>query len=192
MSLPAFAVENRAYGNVGFCNMYEGKAPKRLNYGVYDETVHARLAFIDQVVAPTLAAAVRASGGMPLMPIMRRALHMGDEIHNRNVAASSLMFRRLIPQAIRSGIEPDTLAAAADFLTGNEFRLQVEAIVEGFTQLKSDLESEKRAMAGIWKKREKQIDKVILHLTGMQGDIQGIAGTQLPALDLLEAELDFD
>ena len=39
-SMPVFVVENKTYGNFGYCNMYEGKAPKRLNYGVYDETVH--------------------------------------------------------------------------------------------------------------------------------------------------------
>ena len=28
---------------------------------------------------------------------MAQALHMGDEVHNRNVAASSLLIRRLVP-----------------------------------------------------------------------------------------------
>ena len=43
----------------------------------------------------------------------------------------------------------DKMGMLYDFLTGIEFRLQVEAIVEGFTQMQSDLESEKRSMAGI-------------------------------------------
>ncbi len=73
-----------------------------------------------------------------------------------------------------------------DFLTSNEFKLQIEAIVEGFTQMKTDLESEQRSMRGIWKKREKQIDKVLLNTTDMYGSIKGIAGSALQSVPLLE------
>ena len=66
----------------------------------------------------------------------------------------------------------DKMGMLYDFLTSNEFRLQIEAIVEGFTQMKSDLESEQRSMRGIWKKREKQIEKVLLNTTGMYGSIK--------------------
>ena len=72
------------------------------------------------------------------------------------------------------------------FLTGNEFRHQVEAIVEGFTQMKADLESEQRSMRSIWKKREKQIDKVLLNTTEMYGSIKGIAGNAVQPVSLLE------
>lgn len=72
------------------------------------------------------------------------------------------------------------------YLTGNEFRHQVEAIVEGFTQMKSDLESEQRSMRSIWKKREKQIDKVLLNTTEMYGSIKGIAGNAVQPVSLLE------
>ncbi|HOO91611.1 MAG TPA: DUF2130 domain-containing protein, partial [Syntrophales bacterium] len=61
----------------------------------------------------------------------------------------------------------DKMGMIYDYLTGNEFRLQVEAIVEGFTQMHMDLEAEKRAMNGIWKKREKQIEKVLLNTNHM-------------------------
>lgn len=73
-----------------------------------------------------------------------------------------------------------------DFLTSNEFRLQIEAIVEGFTQMKTDLESEKRSMQGIWKKREKQIEKVLLNTNHMYGSIKGIAGSAIQSVPLLE------
>ena len=71
------------------------------------------------------------------------------------------------------------------YLTGHEVRMQIEAIVEGFVQMKADLESEKRAMEGIWKKREKQIEKVILNTTHMHGAIRGIAGAAIPAVPQL-------
>jgi len=73
-----------------------------------------------------------------------------------------------------------------DYLTSNEFRLQIEAIVEGFTQMQSDLESEKRSMQGIWKKREKQIQKVVLNTTYMYSSIKGIAGNAIQPIKLLE------
>lgn len=65
-----------------------------------------------------------------------------------------------------------------DYLTGSEFRLQIEAIVEGFTQMDADLESEKRSMRRIWKKRGKQIERVLISTAEMYGAIQGIAGTK--------------
>ena len=80
----------------------------------------------------------------------------------------------------------DKMGMLYDFLTSNEFRLQIEAIVEGFTQMKSDLESEQRSMKGIWKKRDKQIEKVLLNTTGMYGSIKGIAGNALQSIPLLE------
>jgi hypothetical protein len=80
----------------------------------------------------------------------------------------------------------DKMGLLYDFLTGNEFRLQIEAIVEGFTQMKSDLESEQRSIRGIWKKREKQIEKVLLNTTDMYGSIKGIAGSAIQSVPLLE------
>ena len=80
----------------------------------------------------------------------------------------------------------DKMGMLYDFLTSNEFKLQIEAIVEGFTQMKSDLESEQRSMRGIWKKREKQIEKVLLNTTEMYGSIKGIAGNAVHSIPLLE------
>ena len=73
-----------------------------------------------------------------------------------------------------------------NFLTSNTFRMQVEAIVEGFTQMKVDLESEKRAMQSIWKKREKQIEKVMINTSDMHGSIKGIAGNAIQSVMALE------
>jgi len=82
----------------------------------------------------------------------------------------------------------DKMGMLYDFLTGNEFRQQVEAIVEGFTQMQSDLESEKRSMSQIWKKREKQIEKVLLNTNHMYGSIKGIAGNAVQSVALLELD----
>ena len=80
----------------------------------------------------------------------------------------------------------DKMNMLYDFLTGNTFRMQVEAIVEGFTQMKSDLDSEKRSMQRIWKQRDKQIEKVITNTIDMYGSIKGIAGNAVQSVKALE------
>jgi len=54
--------------------------------------------------------------------------------------------------------------------------------------MKVDLESEKRTMQKIWAKREKQIENVISNTVGMHGDLQGIAGSSLPVIKMLELD----
>ena len=99
-SMPVFVVENRTHGNIGFCNFYEGKEPRRLNYGCYDEGVHERLAHVNTVLAPVVGDAIRRSGGVALKPLIARALRMGDEVHSRNAAASVLFNREILPAVL--------------------------------------------------------------------------------------------
>ncbi|MCL5244501.1 DUF2130 domain-containing protein [Cellulophaga sp. 20_2_10] len=80
----------------------------------------------------------------------------------------------------------DKMDLLYDYLTSTTFRMQIEAIVEGFTQMKSDLESEKRSMQRIWKQREKQIDKVVTNTIDMYGSIKGIAGNAIQSVKALE------
>lgn len=96
-SMPVLVVHNRVHGNRAFCNFYEGTDRQRLNYGVYNEAVHKRLKYISEVIAPVLGAAVRRHGGVPLKPLMKRALNMGDELHSRNTAAALLFLREVMP-----------------------------------------------------------------------------------------------
>lgn len=80
----------------------------------------------------------------------------------------------------------EKMALLYDYLTGNEFRLQVEAIVEGFSQMQGDLSRERNAMQRYWRQREKQIEKVMVSTAQMYGSIRGIAGSAVRALPLLE------
>ena len=80
----------------------------------------------------------------------------------------------------------DKMHMLYDFLTSNTFRMQIDAIVEGFTQMKEDLESEKRSMQRIWKQREKQIEKVVTNTIDMYGSIKGIAGNAIQSVSALE------
>lgn len=99
-SMPVFVVENRAHGNLGFCNFYEGKEPRRLNYGCYDAGVHERLEHVNTVLAPVVGEAIRRQGGIALKPLIARALRMGDEVHSRNAAASILFNREILPAVL--------------------------------------------------------------------------------------------
>lgn len=80
----------------------------------------------------------------------------------------------------------DKMDMLYDYLTSNQFRMQIEAIVEGFTAMKTALDSEKRAMQRIWKEREKQIDKVTNNTIDMHASIKGIAGNAIQSVKALE------
>ncbi len=73
-----------------------------------------------------------------------------------------------------------------EYLSGPEFRQQIEGIVEAFVSMKKDLDAEKRAMEKIWAKREKQIERVVKNTGRMYGSLQGIVGSTLPELESLE------
>lgn len=73
-----------------------------------------------------------------------------------------------------------------NFLTGLEFRQQMEAIVEGFSEMEKSIMKEKMLMEKIWSERKKQLDKVLLNTAGMYGSIKGIAGASVKSIPLLE------
>ena len=75
-----------------------------------------------------------------------------------------------------------------EYLTGNEFRLRVEGIVESFTNLQEELEREKRWFNVKWARQEKEIRKVLDHTHGMYGDLQSVIGKSLPEIKTLEIE----
>jgi hypothetical protein len=72
------------------------------------------------------------------------------------------------------------------YLTGTEFRQQIETIAEGFLSLKNSITKEKMQMEKIWKEREKQLEKVLMSTSGMYGSIKGIAGSSIGEIPLLE------
>jgi hypothetical protein len=80
----------------------------------------------------------------------------------------------------------DKMHMLYDFLTGNEFRQQMEAIVEGFTSMQMSIAKEKVAMQKIWSEREKQIEKVLLNTSKMYGSVRGIAGNAIQPIQQFE------
>jgi Protein of unknown function (DUF1116) len=122
-SMPVFVVQNTARGNRSYCNFYEGESRHRLNYGSYNDEVRAGLDFLRDELAPVLREVIRASGGIALKPLIGRALRMGDELHSRNTAATTLFARELTPHfisyAVRSSAEP--ALAALRFLFASDY-----------------------------------------------------------------------
>jgi len=121
-SMPVFVVRDHSSGKVGCCNFYEGTNPRRLNYGVYDDGVRDRLLYVNNTVAPIVAEAVRISRGIPLRPIIQRAVHMGDELHSRNTAASLLFTRELFPYLLEiAQTKKEAVAKAVKAVTEDQY-----------------------------------------------------------------------
>ena len=73
-----------------------------------------------------------------------------------------------------------------DYMTGNEFRMQLEAIADGFKSLQEGYNDEKLRMQKIWKEREKQLERVLLNTMHFYGSIKGIAGASAPVIKMLQ------
>jgi hypothetical protein len=118
-SMPMFVVENQAFGNRAYCTFNEGLG-KVLRYGAYGTEVLDRLTWMREVLRPAMAAAVERLGALDLRGIIVQALQMGDELHNRNRAASALFVREVVPPLLESGLDPSDLADVVRFVNGNE------------------------------------------------------------------------
>jgi Protein of unknown function (DUF1116) len=116
---PLMVVENRSFGNRAYCAINEGLG-KVMRFGGNDEEVLDRLRWIRAVLGPALARALRQSGGIPLKPLIARGLTMGDEMHQRNVACSSLLVRQLAPALARTAANGSELTECLDFIGGND------------------------------------------------------------------------
>ena len=103
-SMPVWMVENPTHGNRAYCNLNEGLG-KVLRFGANSSEVLERLKWMERTLAPVLRAGLEVLGEVELKPLMAQALHMGDEVHNRNAAASSLLLKRLVPALLKSNGE---------------------------------------------------------------------------------------
>jgi len=119
-SMPVWVVRNRNGGNTAYSNMNEGLG-RVLRFGANGDEVLTRLRWMARTLGPTMAVLVEEMGGLELKPLMAQALHMGDEVHNRNVAASALFFRKLTITALKSTrLQPQAVAESLDFIAGND------------------------------------------------------------------------
>lgn len=117
-SMPVFIIKNKEYGNYAYCTMNEGLG-KVLRYGAFNEEVIKKLKWMEAVLYPALKKAVAKLGMIDLKNIMAQALHMGDEVHNRNRAATSLFYRIISPALIRTS-DTETAASVLEFIHSND------------------------------------------------------------------------
>jgi hypothetical protein len=117
-SMSVYILENKTHGNKAFSNMNEGYG-KVLRYGAYSEDVQERLRWMEEVMAPVLADAIEASGGMDIRALIAEAMHMGDEGHNRNKAGSVLYTKNLAPYVVKVAKDAETASEILRFLGDN-------------------------------------------------------------------------
>lgn len=115
-SMWLWVVENKEFGNRAYCRQVEG----RQQFGEYSAEALEGLEKWRDVWAPALQTAVRAVGGMPLKPIITKALQMGDELHNRPIAASSLFANAMCLPLLKSGLPESQIASTLGYLGGHE------------------------------------------------------------------------
>lgn len=118
-SMPVWVVQNTAGTNQAFSNFNEGLG-KVLRFGANSPEVLERLRWIGSELFTSVRAAVQQLDGLDLKPIIAQALHMGDEVHNRNAAATGLLFKQLVPALLAAELPPDELRRSVDFIAGND------------------------------------------------------------------------
>jgi hypothetical protein len=119
VSQPLMVVENKTFGNRAYCAINEGLG-KVMRFGGNDAEVLDRLRWIRDALGPALGRALREMGGIALKPLIARGLTMGDEMHQRNIACSSLLVRTLAPAVARASPNGGELAACLDFIGRND------------------------------------------------------------------------
>lgn len=118
-SMPVAVLNNITYGNAAYVTLNEGLG-KVLRFGAFDETVLKRLRWIEAILGPVLSAALKLRGPVSMTDIITRAVRRGDECHNRNKAATSLLIRTLAPWIVRTSFSRDDIAEVLSFLDGND------------------------------------------------------------------------
>jgi uncharacterized protein DUF1116 len=119
-SMPVFIIENKTYGNKAYCTLNEGLG-KVLRYGGMGPDVYERLKWMEKELYPTLKRAIDSMpDGIDLKALIAQAMHMGDECHNRNRAATSLFLRAIGPALARTNEDNEMLAKVIEFIDKND------------------------------------------------------------------------
>lgn len=118
-SMPVHVIENRTHGNRAYCSVNEGLG-KVLRFGAFSDEVIQRLRWIRDVFAPALKKALALTNGIDLKVITAQALHMGDECHNRNKAATSMFYQEIADYFLQIDLKKETLRDVMRFIHNNE------------------------------------------------------------------------
>jgi len=123
-NMPVYIIEDKKFGIRAFGNYNEGIG-KVLRYGAYDKEVLSRLKWMRDELYPTMKAALdearKDKGGINFKAIIQQALHMGDECHNRYVAATSKFMNEIAPYLVKADVSKDVFNRVWDFMKNNNF-----------------------------------------------------------------------
>lgn len=121
MNMPVLVVENRESGNEAYCQMNEGIGAV-LRFGAYNETVVNRLHWMKDVLGPVLGKAVRQmEDGLNVNVLIAKAIAMGDEFHQRNIAASLAFLKEVAPIISElEDVEPEKRTEVIQFLADTD------------------------------------------------------------------------
>ncbi|PSU33938.1 DUF1116 domain-containing protein [Photobacterium lutimaris] len=119
-SMPLWVVENPANDNERVYSNFNEGLGKVLRFGANSEAVIERLEWMGTELAQAMKAMLAQSGPIELKPIMAQALHMGDEVHNRNAAATGLLLKQLVPALLKTSQPPEQIQRAVGFITAND------------------------------------------------------------------------
>jgi hypothetical protein len=115
-SMPLVQVRNEASGNVGYSQLFQGPGTQDWRRGEYSAAAIRQWRYLRTVLGPALQAAIRLRGSLDVKSLMAKALQMGDECHNRNVAGSALLIREITPFLLRAGLSGQMLLDSMDYL----------------------------------------------------------------------------
>ncbi len=119
-NMPLLVVKNNADGKKAYCTMNEGIG-KVLRFGAYSSEVVDRLKWMKDVLGPALSKALqKIEGGLNINVIVAKALTMGDEFHQRNIAASALFLKDIMPYLLKTDIAPAELEEVTVFLADTD------------------------------------------------------------------------
>jgi len=118
-SMWVYVVENKEYGNRAFCTLNEGLG-KVLRFGANSADVLKNLKWMEEILTPAMSEALKqAPEGIDVKAITSQALLMGDECHNRNVAATDIFLKEFIPLFLKTSISRTIIAEVVNFISSN-------------------------------------------------------------------------
>ena len=119
-NMPVLKVRNMAGGNEAHCTMNEGIG-QVLRFGAYGPTVVDRLRFMRDILGPTLSKALKTlENGLNINVMVSRAIAMGDEFHQRNIAASLVFLKEMAPLIVALDIPDDEKYKVVKFLADTD------------------------------------------------------------------------
>jgi hypothetical protein len=118
-SMPVWVVRNESFDTTAFATMNEGWG-RTLRFGAFDQKVIDRLNWMEKILAPAMKSVIEACNGIDLKSMIAQALMMGDECHNRDIAATNLFFKLAASALVEADLPASVVREAITFLGNHE------------------------------------------------------------------------